>query len=337
MPRAGSQPLEDAADHLGRRALARRVEDHGVERAGVEMRQGLLDRRADELQPLLGDLVQLPVELGVLHALAALLDRGDAVAARPRAAARRARCRCRGRARASPLSPGSASATSRTSVAAAATFVWKKEDGETRNAGPSDCSLTWPAPRHALRLAAHEVRPRPVVQVQHEALGLLGPGRDRCERRPQRRVVARRDEHRDGLATRPSWCARRRGAAAPTSAARRPATPAATSASRSAKAIRLARSEWTGHSATATTSFVPRAKWPIARPDGPAPKTNAAFWRKCHGMPSAPGGMPIVGSTRGASFAHRAAQRARRAPPPCAAAARDRRCAARRSRRTTPA
>ena len=64
--------------------------------------------------------------------------------------------------------------------------------------------------------------------------------------------------------------------------------------------MRLARPACTGHSSTGTTSFVPRAKWPMTRPPGPRPKTKAAFCRKRQGMPSPPTGIPIAGRTRGA-------------------------------------
>ena len=64
--------------------------------------------------------------------------------------------------------------------------------------------------------------------------------------------------------------------------------------------MRLARAECTGHSSIGTTSFVPRAKWPMTSPRGPLAKTKAAFCRKRHGIPSLPGDIPIAGAMRGA-------------------------------------
>ena len=63
--------------------------------------------------------------------------------------------------------------------------------------------------------------------------------------------------------------------------------------------------------------FVDGCFWHCCPDHSTKPRTNAAFWRKCHGMPSLPTGMPIVGSTRGAS-----SPIARRSSEPSAAALR---------------
>ncbi len=186
-------------------------------------------------------------------------------------------------------------------MAAAATFVWKKEEGETRNAGPSDCSLTWPVP--ATRFDSRPTRygPGRSCRLSTSPSGFSGP--EATASSGARSAASSRAATSIATASESSFVVRTTTwRTSPDVRGPEPETPAATSASRIAKAIRLARCEWTGHSETATTSFVPRAKCPIARPDGPASKTNAAFCRKRHGIPSVPGGMPIVGSTRGASF-----------------------------------
>jgi hypothetical protein len=68
-----------------------------------------------------------------------------------------------------------------------------------------------------------------------------------------------------------------------------PETPAATSASRIAKAIRLARCEWTGHSETATDLVRAAGEVPHRQAGRPRSKTNAAFCRKRHGIRRCPG------------------------------------------------
>ena len=159
--------------------------------------------------------------------------------------------------------------------------------------------------RHALRLPADEVRPGAVVEVEHQALGLvLRPraGRAAAPRGSGRRArppASRPPPSRRG------WCGRSRGGRRPTSWAPDAVTLAAASASRSANAIRFARSAWTGHSSTRTTSLVPRAKCPITRPSGPASKTKAAFCRKPHGMPSSATGMPDRGRDARSVLPHR--------------------------------
>jgi hypothetical protein len=49
-------------------------------------------------------------------------------------------------------------------------------------------------------LAADHVRPGPIVDVEIEAVGRVGGGEKRANRRTQRLVVAGDDEHRDGFA-----------------------------------------------------------------------------------------------------------------------------------------
>ena len=65
---------------------------------------------------------------------------------------------------------------------------------------PAIRSRTWRAAVDANRLAAHHVRARRVVNVQQEAGRPLGPVEKRADRRAQRLLVARDDQHRHRLA-----------------------------------------------------------------------------------------------------------------------------------------
>ena len=78
----GPESLEDLADDISLAALARRVEDDGVEGPEREARERLLHGRAHELQPVLAHAVLAAVELGVPRPLPALLHGGDHVAAK---------------------------------------------------------------------------------------------------------------------------------------------------------------------------------------------------------------------------------------------------------------
>ena len=84
-------------------------------------------------------------------------------------------------------------------MAAAATFVWKKEAGRDEEGRSERLLLDVPRPRDPLRLAPEEPGPRPVVQVEDEPLRLLRAVEEGAQGRLERRVVARRDEHRDRL------------------------------------------------------------------------------------------------------------------------------------------
>jgi len=77
----GPEAPEDLADDVGRAAVARRVEDDGVEVAWPQAWERLLHGGAHELQAVLAHAVPPPIELRVPGRLPALLDRRHDVAA----------------------------------------------------------------------------------------------------------------------------------------------------------------------------------------------------------------------------------------------------------------
>lgn len=195
---SGLQPAEDLADDVRRAALARRVEDDGVEGPGREARERLLDRRAHELQPVLSHAVLAPVELGVPRRLAVALDGGDRVAAEGDRQGEEAAPAVEVE-DAEPLLPRQRfddephEGRRRVHV--------RLEEGRRRHEeGRAERLLPdVPGTRHPLRLASHEEGARPVVEVEDEAVRLLGPLEERAERRLEGRVVAGRHEHRHGF------------------------------------------------------------------------------------------------------------------------------------------
>ena len=194
----GPEPSEDLPDDLGRASVARRVEDDGVECPRGEAWQRLLHRRAHQLQPTLGHAVLTPVELGVPGPLPTPLDGGDRVAAKGDGQGEEATAAVE--VEDTEIAVPRQRLDHQPYEGRRRRDVRLEEGGRRHEEGrPQRIFPDVPRPRDPLRLAADEVRPRPVMQVEDEALRLLGSVEDGTQRRLERRVVARRHQHRDRL------------------------------------------------------------------------------------------------------------------------------------------